>query len=328
MGTIVKRGDSYRAVIRKVGHPTITKSFSKKAMAKVWIAETETAIERRELVHGGVSVGSLMDRYLRELKVAKKLNKDTEKSFRHVAKSTADLYLDELTPDRLIEWRNTHHPNAAPQSVHRYLTRIGSVLSTAEVLWDTIVPWREWRKARKALDKLGVTGKSKPRFRRFEPDELKLIKDNLGTTLPLSDIIDFALDTCLRSAEICRVKWSDIDRVKRTLIVRKRKHPKDKESNDQVIPLLGASLDIIDRQANTHDEIFPYNSKSVEAAWRRARRKAGLSDMKFHDLRHEGISRLFEQGYSIQEVAIVSGHKSWNSLKIYTNLRPESLHRQ
>lgn len=327
MGTIVKRGDSYRAVIRKKGHPTVTKSFSKKAMAKVWIAETETAIERRELAHGGTSIGGLMDRYIREMKAVKKLSADAEKSFRHVAKSTTDLYLDELTPERLIEWRNKHHAKAAPQSVNRYMTRIGSVLSTAEVLWDVVVPWREWRKARKALDKLGVTGKSKPRFRRFETDELTLIKENLSTTLPLADIIDFALDTCMRSAEICRVRWADIDRGKRTILIRQRKHPREKESNDQVIPLLGASLDIIDRQPKTHDEIFPYNSKSVEAAWRRARRQAGLVDTKFHDLRHEGISRLFEQGYSIQEVAIVSGHKSWNSLKIYTNLRPESLHR-
>lgn len=327
MGTIITRGDSYRAVIRKVGHPTLTKTFSKKAQAKVWIAETETAIERRELAHAGISIGKLVERYAKEMGALKEMSDDAKKSLRHIAKSTQDLYLDQLSPERLIELKNKHYPKASPQSVNRYLTRVSTVLTTAELLWDVIVPWREWRKARKALEKLGVTGKGKSRFRRLDDGELSGIKDNLGTTLPLSDIIDFALDTCLRSAEICRVRWDDIDRTKRTIIIRKRKHPREKESNDQVIPLLGKSLEIIDRQPKTNDEIFPYKSKSVESAWRRARRKAGLSDMKFHDLRHEGISRLFEQGYAIQEVAIVSGHKSWNSLKIYTNLRPESLHR-
>jgi site-specific recombinase XerD len=52
-----------------------------------------------------------------------------------------------------------------------------------------------------------------------------------------------------------------------------------------------------------------------------------MDDLHFHDLRHEATSRLFEQGYQIQEVAIVTGHQSWDMLKRYTQLRPESLHR-
>lgn len=55
--------------------------------------------------------------------------------------------------------------------------------------------------------------------------------------------------------------------------------------------------------------------------------KLRINDLHFHDLRHEATSRLFEQGYQIQEVAIVTGHRSWDMLKRYTQLRPESLHR-
>ena len=53
----------------------------------------------------------------------------------------------------------------------------------------------------------------------------------------------------------------------------------------------------------------------------------GVPDLRLHDMRHDGISRLFEQGYDIPRVALVSGHKNWNSLKRYTNLKPEDLHR-
>jgi site-specific recombinase XerD len=49
--------------------------------------------------------------------------------------------------------------------------------------------------------------------------------------------------------------------------------------------------------------------------------------LHFHDLRHEGVSRLFEAGYQIQEVAIVSGHKDWAQLKRYTQLKAKDLHR-
>lgn len=76
------------------------------------------------------------------------------------------------------------------------------------------------------------------------------------------------------------------------------------------------------------DRIFPFNSKSVGTAFTRACSKLGILDLCFHDLRHEATSRLFEQGYDIPEVAAVTLHSSWNELKRYTQLRPESLHRE
>ena len=55
-------------------------------------------------------------------------------------------------------------------------------------------------------------------------------------------------------------------------------------------------------------------------------RELKIPDLHFHDLRHEGTSKLFEEGYDIQEVSLVTGHKRWDNLKRYTNLKPESLH--
>ncbi|HEY2753210.1 MAG TPA: tyrosine-type recombinase/integrase [Phenylobacterium sp.] len=46
-----------------------------------------------------------------------------------------------------------------------------------------------------------------------------------------------------------------------------------------------------------------------------------------HDLRHEAASRLFEAKFTIEQVALVTGHKDWKMLKRYTNLRPEQLHK-
>lgn len=327
MGTIITRGDSYRAVVRLKGHQTQTKTFDKKAHAKTWISETENALRKKEIASRGVSVGSLFTRYLEEVAPLKKIAEDTKKAFRHIEKTTGDLYLVDLNHESIVAWKNKHHPKASGVSMTRYLTRIGTVLATAEALWDVTVPWKEWRKLKFNLKNFGVTTRGKSRMRRLQPGELEAIKSKVSSALPVSDMIDLALDTCLRSGEMTRLRWSDIDREKRTILVRERKHPTMKQTNDQVIPLLGDSLAIIDRQPNVGDLIFPYDSDSVEAAWRRARNKSGVEDLTFHDLRHEGISRLFEKGYQIQEVAIVSGHMSWNSLKIYTNLKPESLHR-
>jgi integrase len=68
-------------------------------------------------------------------------------------------------------------------------------------------------------------------------------------------------------------------------------------------------------------EIFPASADAISAAFTRACKLLGIDDLHFHDLRHDGISRLFEMGWTIPHAAAVSGHRSWSSLKRYTHLR-------
>jgi site-specific recombinase XerD len=73
--------------------------------------------------------------------------------------------------------------------------------------------------------------------------------------------------------------------------------------------------------------VLPYHSKSVGAAFHRSCNAINIDDLCFHALRHEGTSKLFEAGFSIQQVAMVTGHKDWRMLRRYTNLKPEDLHK-
>lgn len=79
-------------------------------------------------------------------------------------------------------------------------------------------------------------------------------------------------------------------------------------------------------RANDDDRIFPVNHKSVSNVFTRACQRLKIVDLHFHDLRHEGASRLFEAGFTIEQVALVTGHKDWKMLRRYTHLRPEALH--
>lgn len=119
---------------------------------------------------------------------------------------------------------------------------------------------------------------------------------------------------------------------KRIVIVRDRKDPREKIGNDQKVPLLNATgydaWQLLQQQrlaSRVQDRIFPYNSRSVGTAFRRACQELGIEDLHFHDLRHEATSRLFEAGFAIQEVGLVTGHKDWKMLRRYANLRPEDL---
>jgi integrase len=71
----------------------------------------------------------------------------------------------------------------------------------------------------------------------------------------------------------------------------------------------------------THTEIFPFSAESISAAFTRACQLLGIENLHFHDLRHEGISLLFEMGKTIPQAAAVSGHRSWTSLQRYSHIR-------
>ncbi|MNR50540.1 Tyrosine recombinase XerC [compost metagenome] len=60
---------------------------------------------------------------------------------------------------------------------------------------------------------------------------------------------------------------------------------------------------------------------AIQGAWARACEACQIDGLHFHDLRHEGVSRLFEMGWDIPKVASVSGHRNWNSMRRYTHLQ-------
>lgn len=131
----------------------------------------------------------------------------------------------------------------------------------------------------------------------------------------------------MRIGEVCKILWEDVDEGTRAVKVRDRKDPRKKEGNHMWVPLLGEAWEILNRQPKTCDRIFPYNSKSVSAGFQRVRSSLGIKDLRYHDLRREGASRLFEQGFSIEEVAQVTGHRNLNTLwQIYTELFPNRVH--
>jgi integrase len=99
------------------------------------------------------------------------------------------------------------------------------------------------------------------------------------------------------------------------------KHPGDKDGNDTWCDLVPEAAALIESMPRAAKEIFPYSTDGISAAFPCACQLLGIGDLHFHDLRHEGVSRLFEMGWNIPHVAAVSGHRSWVSLKRYTHLR-------
>jgi len=181
-----------------------------------------------------------------------------------------------------------------------------------------------------------LIAKSQERDRRPTDDELDLLyaywqRPNVRRllTIPMENVVRFAIASCMRLGEITRLRWDDVNVADRTILIRDRKHPQKKKGNHQEVPLLGEAWTIVQSQPHLEDEpcIFPYKQQSIGANFTRAVLRLRIDDLHFHDLRHHGISLLFEAGYQIHEVALVSGHTDWRQLKRYTQLRAKDLHR-
>jgi integrase len=249
------------------------------------------------------------------------------------------LRLPELDRARLIQFgKERAREGAGPVTLSIDLGYIKTVLSHAAAVHGVILSAEPIALARVALTRLTLVGKGNERDRRPTQDELdRLIASfeaNRLQQIPIGRIIRFAVATAMRQDEICRVEWNDFDPHKNTLLIRDRRDPRRKSGNSQRIPLLDVTgydpVAIIEEQRSLAGKrgsrIFPYNGRSVGTAFRRQCRALNIDDLHFHDLRHEGTSRLFEAGFPIEQVSLVTGHKDWKMLRRYTHLKPESLH--
>ena len=145
--------------------------------------------------------------------------------------------------------------------------------------------------------------------------------------IPFHRIFLFSILSCMRIGEVTSLRWDDIDEKQKAILVRDRKHPRKKIGNHMYVALLGEAWDIVQEQPKTSDLIFPFKQKRISIVFGEERNKLGIKDLRYHDLRREGASRLFEAGFVIEEVAQVTGHRSLKTLwQIYTELYPRSLH--
>lgn len=325
MATITKRGENWRVQIRRRGAKPIYKTFSKKILAEKWASEMELQVEAGKFAAEDPDFGVLIQRYIDEILPIKPMQRSHEATMRNLKRRVLGTRVSQITAQWMLDVAQKF--DCGPSTRAQYFIFLAMVLKTADTFWEVRPNWDEWKRGRHMLIQYGLIGRSKERSRRVTNDDVDAILDCMQSSLPMEELIGFAIDSCVRLGELVRITWGDLDEDKRTVVIRDRKHPRLKQGNHQTIPLLGRSFDIVKAQVRQKKEIFPYNPNSISAAFHRAVVRAGIVDMRWHDLRHEGICRLFEAGYEIQEVAMVSGHADWNMLRRYTHLKPESLHR-
>ena len=335
MASIIQVGVKWRAQVRRKGHVPITQTFSTKKLAQIWAAKTEAELEARRAGLGAIKgkVGVPLSTIFQKASQDPAAGKTKLNVIHHLNNGLGHIQLESLTAQHVIDYISGR--GYAPSTGQQEISILGTVLRIAELAWGYYVP-PVMKQARTALKLLGKTSKSRCRERRPTAVELQRLGEwfDQHTSLPLKDLMWFSIHTAMRASEVTGLRWSDYNARDKTIIIRDRKDPRNKQGNHQEVPLLDAAVEIIERQPrtldpNTRDFIFPYNHRTFSSLFPRACQlmEHRIKDLRWHDLRHEGTSRLFEMGYHIHEVSMFTGHKDWKQLKRYTQLRAKDLRR-
>lgn len=344
MATINKLASGkWRVQVRCKGHYLST-SFLLHKDAEMWARRIEREIDLGQKPapkhkDGIKTVSELIDLHIADMvEVGKAIGRSKGFSLNLLRSRLGKVNLADLSRELVIKFgKQRAEDGAGPVTVGIDIGYIRTLLVHGAAVHGLPYSPEPVELGRVALARLGLVGKGNERDRRPTDEEIEAIigyfEGNNYQVIPVDRMIRFAIATAMRLGEICSITWEDLNDRNRTLLLRDRKDPRHKQGNHMRIPLLDASgydaCAIVESQRSVtagRGRIFPYNGRSAGTAFRRACQELGIEDLHFHDLRHEGTSRLFEAGFTIEQVAMVTGHKDWKMLRRYTHLRPEQLH--
>ena len=314
MATIRKRGNKFQAQVRRNGFQGISKSFERLTEAKAWARQIEIGFDRGETPlsekQKANTFAGIAKRYLKEVSPSKKSYLVEQYRIPNlVHQSFAKIRLYELTSPDIAKFRDSRLKQVSGASVRKELYLISAIIKHANAEWLD-------RPIKNPVSQVAKPRDSKPRnIRLTDNDRLKLF-DAMAKSKHerLKAVISFALETGLRRSEILGLRWSDTD-LNRGLI----KLHETKNGSSRIVPLSSAAIKIISLQPEVTNQIFPLSANACRLGWERLRVKAKLPHLRFHDLRHEAISRLFELGLTIPEVTMVSGHKTKSQVLRYAH---------
>lgn len=308
------------------------KTFDRLAAANLWLKKREAelaepgALEKAKVQDP--TLAAVIDQYIRESK--RELGKTKTQVLRTIKESELGaLKCSAIDSPAVLAF--AQGLKVQPQTVGNYLAHLSAVATVARPAWGYPLDIQAVKDARVVSQKLGIVSRSNQRDRRptlAELDKLmahyEVMEAKRSDALPMRDLILFAIFSTRRQEEITRLAVADLDQEHGEIWVRDMKHPGEKLGNDARLMLPPRALVIAQKRMAADPKaklLFPFNADSISTSFTRACQILGIEDLHFHDLRHEGISHLFELGWNIPKVALVSGHRTWTSLKRYTHIR-------
>ncbi|MEB0078071.1 site-specific integrase [Pseudomonas sp. CCI3.2] len=320
MASYEKRGESWRAQIRRKGHPSLSATFDTKAEAQRWAAEIEGDMSRSRFVDTreaeSTTLFKALERYENEVTKHKKGSKqEAVRIHKWQVSAYALKSLAGIRSSDMAEYRDAQIKlGRSPATVRLDLAVISHLYSTASKDWGI-------EGIKNPCQSIRMPKGSKERNRRPSAAELKKIykfAKELSAELPV--IIELAVETAMRRSELVMLRK---DQIRGKVVFLED----TKNGERRSVPLSSRALELLRGLPTPIDEgrYFHLLPDTISNYFPLVCEKAEIVDLRFHDMRHEATSRLFERGLSLMEVASITGHKTLAMLKRYTHLSPHDL---
>ena len=308
MGSIRQRKGRYQVQVRRKGYPTRTKSFLTLKDAQRWERTQEQEIDT--LPSGqpplcGNHVSDLLRQFGRSVLPSLKGHKQEASRLRRINSEFGSVPAQELRNHHLAAYRDRRLGEVGPQTVKHEINLLRRVLKLASEEWGISLP--------NGIPTIRMPRLPRGRERRVSEEELLTIKREL--TPVMAAIVTIAVETAMRRSEIISLQSHDILSGGHLLI------RESKNGRSRVIPLNQITLRAL--QLLLRGPVPA--ADSVSQAFSRACKRHNAANLHFHDLRHEAISRMFERGLSVPQVAAISGHEDFRMLARYAHARKKFL---
>lgn len=312
-----------------------SKTFSSKSVGKDWAKKREAELDNPDVIekhkHKGVTLKQVMDALVAATQ--HKFGRTRNWNIRFMAgQDIAGIDAVALMPHDIIrhcEKRSASGTDGA--TILQDVSALKAALKYAKAALGLPVTISIVDEASEYLRNNRIVHKAKKRDRRPTYDELKKLDDFFSAresarkqVHSMRLVMWFAIYSCRRQDEIATLLKSDIDCEHRSYTVRDMKNPNGAAGNNKIAKMPEAGWQVLKKIVETiktdNDLLLPVSSKSVGASFTRACHVLDIKDLHFHDLRHEGASRLAEDGETIPQIQQVTLHDSWSSLQIYVNM--------
>lgn len=215
----------------------------------------------------------------------------------------------------LVKYRDLRLQNVSPSTVRREMSVLRHCIEIARKEWGLPIPRNPF------LD-VKLPSQSEGRDRRLNKGEWEILlnaSENSNDWF-LRPIIELAVETGMRRGELLGLTWTKVNLEDRIAYL-----PMTKNGRPRKVPLTPRAAEIFGSLNRTNEQIFSINPNSLRWAWKQLLERCQIKDLRLHDLRHEAISRFFERGLTLPEVALISGHRSYSMLFRYTHMRAEDV---
>lgn len=335
MAYIAKRGEYWRVEIKRQGHKPTYRTFDTQKEAKQWANRIEHEMDVGSYIDRSrferTTLREALQKYLADVVPQKTHPKQEAQRVNSWLKNDlAYRTLGNLRGSDFAKYRDQRRNDGrAENTIRLELQLISHLFEKARTEWGMIG-------LANPLADIEKPSASSERNRRLHKGEYEKIRKYLSErrNKEVEFAFELAIETSLRRGMLLQLRWEWVDFEERLIhIPEKYRQAKNKGVPTEIPISTRTEAALRALWAIRCDvgptvrvgPIFKSTGNAIHCIWKEMRTALGLSNLRWHDLRHEGTSRLFERGFHPLEAVVITGHKSMQTLKRYTHIDPQSL---